>query len=90
MTSPKSFRTIVLAALAASVSIASSSSASADETAKPGTITLKPTTVVGSPKRPSVVIELTRAKPEIKLADLADPAVEKTLRAATTSPRSPF
>ena len=37
-------------------------------------------------RRPSVVIEVTRAKPEFKLADLADPAVEKVLRAATKSP----
>ena len=62
------------------------SSAAADEAAKPGTIRLKPTTVVGSYKRPSAVIEVARAKPEIKLSDLADPAVEKVLRAATKSP----
>lgn len=76
----------LLAVASALVSLAVVSPAAADETAKPGTITLKPTTVVGSYKRPSVVIEVTRAKPEIKLADLADPAVEKILRAATKSP----
>jgi len=63
------------------------SSAAADETTtKPGTITLKPTTVVGRYKRPSVVIEVTRAKAEVKLADLADPAVEKIVRAASKAP----
>jgi len=54
--------------------------------AKPGTVTLKPTTVVGRAKRPSVVIEVTRAKPDVKLADLADPAVEKIVRAASKAP----
>ncbi len=73
------------------------SRASADETpgksgtaskavSKPGTITLKLTTVVGNPKRPSAVIEVARAKPEIKLADLNDPAVEKIIRAASKAP----
>ncbi|MDB5215847.1 MAG: hypothetical protein JWO86_3774 [Myxococcaceae bacterium] len=76
----------MLAGLLAVASLAIVSAASADETVKPGTITLKPTTVVGSYKRPSVVIEVARAKPEIKLADLADPAVEKIVRAATKSP----
>jgi len=61
--------------------------ASAEEkAAKPGTITLKITTVVGNPTRPSVVIELTRAKPEIKLSNLQDPAVEKIIRAASKAP----
>jgi hypothetical protein len=82
MASPKR----AFATLVAIASVALVSSAAADESAKPGTITLKPTTVVGSYRRPSVVIEVTRAKPEIKLADLADPAVEKVLRAATKSP----
>ena len=64
--------------------------ASADESVpvtKPSnTITLKTTTVVGSYRRPSVVIEVSRAKPEIKLADLQDPAVEKIVRAAAKAP----
>lgn len=75
-----------LATLLAVACLALVSTAAADETAKPSRITLKLTTVVGTYKRPSVVIEVTRAKPEIKLADLADPAVEKVLRAATKSP----
>ena len=70
--------------------VASESRASADETVanetRPGTITLKPTTVVGRYKRPSVVIEVTRAKPEVTLKDLADPAVEKIIRAASKAP----
>lgn len=86
MTSPNRTFSGLLAVASAVVSLAVVSPAAADETAKPGTITLKPTTVVGSAKRPSVVIEVTRAKAEIKLADLADPAVEKVLRAATKSP----
>jgi hypothetical protein len=87
MTASKhAFATLLGIACLAFVSLGFASSAAADETAKPGTITLKPTTVVGSYKRPSVVIEVARAKPEIKLSDLADPAVEKVLRAATKSP----
>jgi len=89
-------RIILLAASALVASLAFfafGATASADETAAngangthPGTITLKPTTVVGHPKRPSVVIEVARAKPEVKLADLADPAVEKIVRAASKAP----
>jgi hypothetical protein len=86
MTSPSRTFSRLFAFAASVVSLAVVSPAAADETAKPGTITLKPTTVVGSAKRPSVVIEVTRAKAEIKLADLANPAVEKVLRAATKSP----
>jgi hypothetical protein len=89
MTSPNRTFSGLLAVASAVVTLAVVSPAAADETAKPGTITLKPTTVVGSAKRPSVVIEITqvtRAKAEIKLADLANPAVEKVLRAATKSP----
>ena len=51
-----------------------------------GTQTLKTINVVGNARRPSVVIELSRAKAEIKLADLQDPAVEKTVRAASKAP----
>ena len=76
-----------LAVLLAVASFSVAVSAAADETvAKPGTITLRPTTVVGRYKRPSVVIEVTRAKAEVKLADLADPAVEKIIRAASKAP----
>jgi hypothetical protein len=84
----KRFVLFAAAAFAASVGTASlEGRASADETsAKPGTVTLKPTTVVGRAKRPSVVIEVTRAKPDVKLADLADPAVEKIVRAASKAP----
>ena len=76
-----------LAVLFAVGSFSVAASAAADETvAKPGTITLEPTTVVGRYKRPSVVIEVTRAKAEVKLSDLADPAVEKIIRAASKAP----
>ena len=50
------------------------------------TVTMKPTTVVGTHRRPTVVIEVVRAKPEIKLKDLQDPEVEKIVRAAVTAP----
>ena len=53
--------------------------ASADET-------LPTITVVGTHRRPTVVIEVARAKPEIKLKDLQDPKVEKIVRAAATAP----
>lgn len=81
-------RTFAVLLAIASLAVASyERRAAADETAtKPGTITLKPTTVVGSYRRPSVVIEVTRAKAEIKLADLADAAVEKIIRAASKAP----
>jgi hypothetical protein len=83
-------RTFAVLLVAASASLAAASyegRAGADETAtKPGTITLKTTTVVGSYRRPSAVIEVARAKPEIKLSDLADPAVEKIIRAASKAP----
>jgi hypothetical protein len=59
------------------------STARADEK---GTQTLKTINVVGNAKRPSVVIEISRAKAEIKLADLQDPAVEKIVRAASKAP----
>lgn len=64
-------------------SLAVASTAAADEK---GTLTMKTTTVVGNAKRPSVVIEVSRAKVEIKLADLQDPAVEKIVRAASKAP----
>ena len=51
-----------------------------------GTQTLKTVHVVGNARRPSVVIEISRAKPEIKLANLQDPAVEKIVRAASKAP----
>jgi P pilus assembly chaperone PapD len=70
-------------AFAVIASLAVASSASADEK---GSLTLKTTTVVGNAKRPSVVIEVSRAKAEIKLADLQDPAVEKIVRAASKAP----
>jgi hypothetical protein len=73
-----------LAILLAVASMVVATSASAEE--KGSTITLKTTTVVGNYKRPSVVIEVSRAKPEIKLADLQDPAVEKIVRAASKAP----
>ena len=76
--------------LAASTFVVASSAAADETVAKPGTITLKPTTVVGRDRRPSVVIEVTRAKVDVKLPDLADPAVEKIIRAATSNARAPF
>jgi hypothetical protein len=84
---PKRTLAVVFAIPLAVASFSVASAAAADETAaKPGTITLKPTTVVGRYKRPSVVIEVTRARAEVKLADLADPAVEKIIRAASNAP----
>jgi hypothetical protein len=78
---------VPLTVLLAVASFSFAKSAAADETVvKPGAITLKTTTVVGRSKRPSVVIEVTRAKAEVKLADLADPAVEKIIRAASKAP----
>ncbi|MEO7092642.1 MAG: hypothetical protein ABI175_05285 [Polyangiales bacterium] len=73
---------ITPALLAAGLCVASlslSSVASADET-------LPTITVVGAHRRPTVVIEIARAKPEIKLKDLQDPKVEKIVRAAATAP----
>ena len=60
-------------------------SAAADPVAV-GTFTMPVTTIVGRVPRPSVVVEVSRAKPEIKLSDLNSPAVEKILRAATKAP----
>jgi hypothetical protein len=71
----------VLACVLASLGL--SSVALADEH---GVVTLKPTTVVGTHRRPAAVIEIARAKPEIRLKDLTDPKVEKVLRAAATAP----
>jgi hypothetical protein len=81
-------RTFAVLLAVASLAVASyEGRAAADETVtKPGTITLKTTTVVGSYRRPSAVIEVARAKPEIKLSDLSDPAVEKIIRAASKAP----
>jgi len=73
---------LVLASLAIA-SLAAASTASADEK---GTQTLKVVNVVGNARRPSVVVEVSRAKAEIKLADLQDPAVEKIVRAASKAP----
>ncbi len=80
--------TRALSVLFAIAALTAASSASADDTTatKPGTITLKTTTVVGRNIRPSVTIEVTRARPEIKLSDLSDPAVEKIIRAASKAP----
>ena len=88
MTSSRARLGLVVLASLALVSLASTASADekADKAEKAGTITLKTTTVVGNAKRPSVVIEVSRAKPEIKLADLQDPAVEKIVRAASKAP----
>jgi acetaldehyde dehydrogenase (acetylating) len=65
--------------------------ASADE--KGPTVTVKTTTVkttravrvVGRAARPSVIIEIARARPAVKLEDLSDPAVE-LVRAAVKAP----
>ena len=73
---------ITAAGFAAGLCVASlsvASAASADET-------LPTITVVGTHRRPTVVIEVTRAKPEIKLKDLQDPKVEMIVRAAATAP----
>ena len=74
----------ILVAVASLAMVSTPRRAAADEA--PGTITLKTTTVVGAHRRPSVVIEVTRAKPEIKLKDLQDPKVEKIMRAAANAP----
>lgn len=88
----KRFFILALSLLAASASVVfSARPAAADETtARPGTVTLKPTTVVGRTARPSVVIEIARAKADVKLPDLAEPAVEKIIRAASPNARAPF
>jgi hypothetical protein len=70
-------------AFVVAASLAVASTASADEK---GTLTMKTINIVGNAKRPSVVIEVSRAKAEIKLADLQDPAVEKIIRAASKAP----
>jgi hypothetical protein len=75
----------VLVALSALGLFTLSGSASAEERAG-GVTTLKTLTVVGNRVRPSATIEITRAKPEIKLKDLQDPQVEKILRAAAKAP----
>ena len=78
-------RTFAVLLAVGSLAIASvPRAAAADET--PGTITLKTTTVVGTHRRPTAVIEVARAKPEIKLKDLQDPKVEKIMRAAANAP----
>ena len=66
--------------------IASLAIPSAARTARADEQTLKTINVVGNARRPSVVIEISRAKAEIKLADLQDPAVEKIVRAASKAP----
>jgi hypothetical protein len=73
-----STRFAVIAAVSL-VALTFAGQASADEK---GTVTMKITTIVGKPTRPSVVVEIARAKPEIKLSNLQDPAVEKAVRAA--------
>jgi hypothetical protein len=80
-----------LSAISAALSVMSvvlfAGQASADETvSQPGSTMLKTTVVVGRNARPSAVVEISRAKPGIKLSDLQDPAVEKIIRAATKSP----
>jgi hypothetical protein len=83
---------VVLASLATLASLAFATSASADEKTGPdggkgsGAHTLKVTTIYGRQAKPSVVVEVSKAKPEIKLADLQDPAVEKIIRAGTKAP----
>jgi hypothetical protein len=67
--------------------VAVSGTASADETvSKPGFVQLKTTVIEGRYPKPSVVIELSRARAQVKLADLSEPAVEKILRAAEKAP----
>ena len=72
------------AVLVAVASLAVASTAAAEE--KGNVTTLKTTVVVGRYVRPSVVIEVARATPAIKLKDLNDPKVEKILRAAAKAP----
>jgi hypothetical protein len=77
----------VLLALSIASLVTVAAPAFADETvSKPGSTTLKTTVIVGRNARPSVVVEVSRAKADIKLADLQDPAVEKIVRAASKSP----
>ena len=76
-------RKLVLSALFAVFVMAVAGSASADER---GSYTMPVTTIVGRVPRPSVVIELSRAKAEVKLADLNSPSVEKILRAGSKDP----
>ena len=77
----------VLSVLSIVALVAVSATASADETvSKPGFIQLKTTVIEGRYPKPSVVIELSRPRPQVKLADLSEPAVEKILRAAEKAP----
>jgi hypothetical protein len=80
--SMRSFALVVVTASLAVVSVAST--ASAEETA--GATTLPITTIYGRRAKPSVIVEVSKARPEIKLADLQDPAVEKIVRAASKAP----
>lgn len=73
----------LLAAAVVTGLLAITASASADEV---GTYTLPVTTITGRVPRPSVVVEMSRAKAEVKLADLYSPNVEKILRAGTKDP----
>jgi hypothetical protein len=67
--------------------VAFAAPAAAEETQAPGGVKVLQTVVVfGARNRPSVAIEVTRAKPEIKLADLSDPKVEQIMRAAAKAP----
>jgi ribosomal protein L7/L12 len=74
----------VLMALSVLGLVTLAGSASAEEQA--GVTTLKPITVVGKRVRPSVAIEVARAKADIKLQDLQDPKVEQIMRAAAKAP----
>jgi len=74
------------ASLAIGVCLASLSLASVAAADETGSVTLRTTTVVGTYHRPSAVIEVARARPEIKLKDLQDPKVEKIMRAAANAP----
>jgi hypothetical protein len=83
----KSMSKHLLVALAILGLVTFAGTASADETvSKPGSVTLKTTVVVGRYAKPSVVIEVSRAKATIKLSDLSEPAVEKVLRAGEKAP----
>jgi hypothetical protein len=82
----RSVAVLGLVTLVALLSVSSLASADEKVAPKPGTITLKILTIEGKVTRPSVVVEVARARPEIKLSNLQDPAAEKTVRAATRAP----
>jgi hypothetical protein len=59
-------------------------SAAAEEPS--GSFTLPTTVIYGRVPKPSVVVEVAKAKPKLTLSDLSDPRVENIVRAARKDP----